>query len=298
MDLRDAEALIEASPDHRLLRRVPAVSDWGLSPASRETRRALLVDTETTGLDPDCDEVIELALLPFEYERDTGRIVSVDMDTAYSGFRQPSFPIPAESAAIHGITDDMVKGHLIAEADVRALVEPAHLIIAHNSRFDRPMVEKQWPFFEEKHWACSFIDIDWKREGVGSAKLDYLLYSQGRFHDGHRALSDAVATLFLLSLPLPQSRTTAMASLLGSARRPLRAVRAEETAFEQRAALRARGYRWDDGGGRRTKAWWIMTSDPDAEIQWLRSEIYEDDGEISVLNVPATRRYSARVWSD
>lgn len=141
-------------------------------------------------------------------------------------------------------------------------------------------------------------NIDWKAEGIGSAKLDYLLYAQGWFHDGHRALSDALATLFLLTLPLPQSKELAFALLLKNARTPLRAVRAEETAFEQRAALKPRGYRWDEGKGKRAKAWWIMTSDPDAEIAWLRSEIYHDAREITVVNVPPTRRYSSRLWPD
>ncbi len=298
MDLLQAERLIENSQDHRLLRRVPDTSAWALPKATGETRRAVLVDTETTGLDLDSDEVIELALLPFDYERDTGRIVSVDERVALNAFREPPFPIPPETTKLHGITDAMVAGQAIDAERVRTIVEPAQLIIAHNAVFDRPMVEKHWPLFEEKHWACSFVDIDWKAEGIGSAKLDYLLFAQGWFHDGHRALNDALATLFMLTLPLPQSNKLGMASLLESARRPLRAVRAEETAFEQRAALRARGYRWDEGKGKRAKAWWIMTSEADTEIAWLRSEIYRDEREITVVNVPPTRRYSSRLWPE
>jgi DNA polymerase-3 subunit epsilon len=296
MNLSDAERLLRASPDYRVLRRVPPPRAWGLAPPTGETRRAVLVDTETTGLDPEADEVIELALLPFEYERDTGRIVAVDEAHALSALREPSVPIPPEASRLHGVTNEMVKGQAIDAERVNAIVEPAHLVIAHNAGFDRPMVEKHWPLFVDKHWACSFADIDWGSEGIGSAKLDYLLFAQGWFHDGHRALSDALATLFLLTLPLPQSKTLALASLLECARRPLRAVRAEETAFAQRAALKARGYRWDDGEGERPKAWWIMTSDPDAEIDWLKAEIYQDQREIAVVNVPPTRRYSLRLW--
>lgn len=236
--------------------------------------------------------------MPFEYERDTGRIVSVDEAQALSAFRQPSFPIPAEATKLNRISDEMVAGQMIDAELVKAIVEPAHLVIAHNAGFDRPMVEKHWPLFEEKHWACSFVDIDWKGEGVSSAKLDYLLYAKGWFHEGHRALSDALATLFLLSLPLPQSQKLGLATLLECARKPLRAVRAEETAFEQRAALKARGYRWDEGRGKRAKAWWIMTNEPETEVQWLREEIYRDRREIAVANVPPTRRYSARLWPE
>lgn len=298
MDLRAAERLIEANGDYRLLRRVPPVSLWKLSPSRGELRRAVFVDTETTGLDRDVDEVIELALLPFEYERDTGRIVHVDEAHALSALRQPSFPIPPESAKVHGISDADVAGKTINADVVRTVIASAHLIIAHNAAFDRPMVEKHWPMFEEKHWACSFVDIDWKAEGIGSAKLDYLLYKQGWFHDGHRALSDALATVFLLTLPLPVSGKSGLKALLDCARRPLRAVRAEETAFEQRSALKARGYRWDEGEGQRRKAWWILTDDPQREVDWLETEIYREKRDVPVIKMPATMRYSGRLWSD
>jgi DNA polymerase-3 subunit epsilon len=298
MDLSDAERALEANPDYRLLRRVPPAAQWPLAAPSDDVRRALFVDTETTGLDHDHDEVIELALLPFDYNRTSGEIVAVHERLAFSGLRQPSFPIPPESTRIHGISDADVAGHSISEAEVERVVREAHLIIAHNAGFDRPMVEKHWPIFEQKHWACSFAEIAWKEESLTNGKLDYLLLRQGWFYDGHRALGDALAGAFLLSLPLPVSKRTALLALLECARRPLRAVRAEETAFEQRAALKQRGYRWDAGDGAgRPKAWWILTEDPDAEIAWLNSEIYSTPREITVRNMPATKRYSARLWS-
>lgn len=192
----------------------------------------------------------------------------------------------------------MVKGQVIDPERIKALIEPAHLVLAHNAAFDRPMVEKHWPIFEEKHWACSFAEIDWKSEGVGSAKLDYLLWSRGWFHYGHRALSDAEAALYLLTLPLPSSGRLGLNALLECARRQLWVVRAEDTAFEQRAALKARGYRWDDGEGKRVKAWWLMTNGPQAELDWLRADIYGDDRHVTVLKAPSTRRYSSRLWAE
>jgi hypothetical protein len=69
------------------------------------------------------------------------------------------------------------------------------------------------------------------------------------------------------------------------------------TAFEQRASLKARGYRWDDGEGKRVKAWWLMTNNPQTELGWLRADIYGDDRHVTVLKAPATRRYSSRLWA-
>lgn len=151
MDLPEASRLVEASPDFRLLRRVRSPRDWALKGTGGEIRRGVFVDTETTGLDQDNDEVIELALLPFEYERDTGAIVRVDQDAALSAVRQPSFPIPPESAKIHGITDGMVAGQVIDPERIKALIEPTHIVLAHNAALDLPMVEKHWPIFEERH---------------------------------------------------------------------------------------------------------------------------------------------------
>jgi DNA polymerase III subunit epsilon len=296
MLLSDAERVISASSDYRLLRRVPPPEQWPLEVNAENLRRGVLVDTETTGLDHGKDEVIELALLPFDYDRDTGRIVHVDTTHALSAFRQPSIPISVESARVHGITNDQVAGHIIDPDQVRATIAGAHLIIAHNARFDRPMVENHWPIFEQTHWACSLADIDWKGEGLSAAKLDYLLMRQGWFHDGHRALSDTLATLFLLTLPLPTSGKPALAALLESARRPVREVRATGASFDRRAALKERGYRWHSGDARRPKAWWTWTSDAKREVDWLIAEVYGGAlRDIPVLDVPATMRYSARL---
>lgn len=166
MDLIGAARLIETSSDYRLLRRVPAAADWPLPSTSGELRQAIFLDTETTGLE-DEDEVIELALLPFEYERDTGVITDVHVDRAIAALRQPSTPITPESSAIHGITNEDVAGKSIDAAQVATLLDDAQLVIAHNAAFDRPMVEKLWPGFETKHWACSLADVDWKAEGLG-----------------------------------------------------------------------------------------------------------------------------------
>ena len=163
------------------------------------------VDVETTGLDTETDEIVEVALLPFDYDPSTGDVIAVHEDQALNELRDPGIPIPADSSQIHGITDDDVKGKFVDEARLTALVSDADLIIAHNAAFDRPMLERVWPCFADKPWGCSLADIDWRAEGFGAGKLDYLLMQQGWFYDGHRALSDCLAGLFLLSLTLPAS---------------------------------------------------------------------------------------------
>jgi DNA polymerase-3 subunit epsilon len=94
---------LEASGRYRVLRRLEPAPHYH-EPDGSVLRRGVFLDVETTGLDPATDEVIELAMLPFDYGLD-GRIYSVH--ESFSRFRDPGRPIPAEVVALTGITDDM-----------------------------------------------------------------------------------------------------------------------------------------------------------------------------------------------
>ncbi|MDS6826923.1 exonuclease domain-containing protein, partial [Klebsiella pneumoniae] len=63
------------------------------------TRTGVFVDTETTGLDPARDEIIELAMVPFTYGID-GEVYG--LGEPFQQLRQPSKPIPAAITAITG----------------------------------------------------------------------------------------------------------------------------------------------------------------------------------------------------
>jgi hypothetical protein len=84
------------------------------------------------------------------------------------------------------------------------------LVIAHNADFDRRFLERRLPVFATKHWACSRFDIDWKAEGIRSSALEFVAYSLGFFHEGHRAAIDCRATLHPLAQPLPGSGRLAL----------------------------------------------------------------------------------------
>jgi DNA polymerase-3 subunit epsilon len=85
------------------------------------------------------------------------------------------------------------------------VAEAANLITAHNASFDRRFLERRFPVFIAKPWACSMKQLPWADEGLGSAKLDYLLSQLGFFFDDHRAMADCHALLHQLSLNLPRS---------------------------------------------------------------------------------------------
>ena len=159
--------------DWRLLRRLRLPKQFNEVRVG-DVRRALVVDVETTGLSLEADDVMQLAMLPFDYEVETGRILTVHKDDAFEAFREPAAPISEEAAVITGITADMVAGATIDAEAVADIVEHADLVIAHNAKFDRPMIEKHWDCFANKPWACTLDGVDWLRQGYSAGKLDYL----------------------------------------------------------------------------------------------------------------------------
>ena len=268
----DAEAMAQAlsqHPDFRVLRRLQPRTDYG--PVNGQaTQRVIVLDTETTGLDARNEKVIELAMLSVLVDSATGQ--PVGPVTLYESFEDPGKPIPPQITEITGIDDSMVQGQRIDDAAVTALVEQADLIVAHNAGFDRPFVEARWPVFARKAWNCSFAGIDWKKEGSGSAKLEFLASERGWFYDAHRAQVDCHALLQVLSSPLSDGQT-GLSRLLNGAGQTRYKLRATGAPFEAKDKLKSRGYRWDGEG----RVWWCSLASDDllaAECTWLRAEVY------------------------
>jgi DNA polymerase III epsilon subunit-like protein len=128
-DLESMAATLEQSGRYRVLRRLAPLARR-TAPEGVRTRLGLFLDTETTGLDPARDEIIELAMVPFTYGLD-GEIY--DVGDPFEGLRQPSKRIPPEITQITGIDDAMVEGRTIDPQDVAAFAAPAALVIAHNA---------------------------------------------------------------------------------------------------------------------------------------------------------------------
>jgi DNA polymerase-3 subunit epsilon len=282
---------LELSGDYRVLRRLAprALSKPPLS----DSKIAILIDFETTGLNTSQDEVIELGMVKFSYS-DRGEITAV-IDT-FSSFNQPSMSIPPEVIALTGITDEMVDGQHIDPNAVSSFASDSNIVIAHNANFDRKFAERGWPIFIEKHWACSAQEIEWRKHGFDGSRLAYLLAGAGYFHDAHRAVEDCQALLEILAMQFPEADMTALAVLLDRARRPTFRIWAEQSPFDLKDELKKRGYRWNDGTDGRPKAWFIDVGDDfrDAETTFLRQSIYQRDVDLIIQRITAANRFSVR----
>jgi DNA polymerase-3 subunit epsilon len=267
-----ARSLVE-SGDYRVTNRLEPQAEYH-PPDNSPKLVAAVVDVETTGTNPDRDKIVELGICLFEYDRQSGRIYKVL--GSWEWLEDPGGPIPPEITTITGITDAMVAGHRIEDCAVNDLLDRVVLVIAHNADFDRRFLEKRLPAFATKHWACSRSDIDWKAEGIRSSALEFIAYSLGFFHDGHRAASDCQATLHALAQPLPGTGRLAFQALLEQARLPTWRLWAREAAIEKKDVLKARGYAWSPGEFGRPKCWYRDVADADkaAEVSWLRENVY------------------------
>lgn len=291
--LEDIAKLLEAGDDYRVLRRLkPYVPLQGF--AEEDLRTALFVDVETTGLDYRQHEIIELAMVPFRYSLD-GKIVRVLQP--YSQLQQPRRPIPAEIVALTGITNEMVSGQNIDLVEVEKLVQTSHLIIAHNASFDRKFLERFSSAFATKPWGCSLSDIDWATEGFQGTKLSYLAAEYGFFYDRHRAVNDCLAGIDILSRTLPKSGANAFSSLLANARQTTWRIVAENSPYELKDVLKARGYRWNGGENGRPKASYIDVADElkEAEVEFLRRDIFKRSIDLNPFRITAMERFSDRI---
>ena len=218
------------------------------------------------------DKAIELALLPFTYAPADGRIAEVLHHEAQVHIHDPGHPLDGLITALTGLTEEDLQGQHVDVEAATALIARSDLVVAHNTRFDRPFVERALP------WVCSMREVPWTAHGFPSTALHCLACSYGVFaRRRHRALADCEVGVWLLAQCLPGSERRVLAAARETARRETVRLWAVHAAFETKDALKARGYRWmPEHRGAIPRTWWteFAPEDVDAELAWLRETVY------------------------
>lgn len=166
--------------------------------------RWLVIDTETTGPDPDTARVVEIGV---------ARVEAMQIGWTHSRLVNPGVPIPEGAAAVHGITDDMVvDAPPIAEvADAfLANVRKADVLVGYNAlHFDFPILARElgegWSeAIEGKHLVDPLVlvrlpDVGKFWPGKGRHRLTSVAERWGIEAEGaHRAAADCVMTAKVL----------------------------------------------------------------------------------------------------
>jgi len=158
-----------------------------------------VLDTETTGLDPKKDAVVELA---WAIMRGDGTVLSSD-----STLINPGRPIPADASRIHGISDSDVAQAPILEQAVEnhsELYIPVLTAVCHNASFDSVLLGRSQRLAEgNPRFLCTLRLAQNLVPGCESYSLESLnsYLGLGADVDGstaHRARGDVATTCSLL----------------------------------------------------------------------------------------------------
>src|SRR3546814_8303779 len=122
---------LEAMPGYRVLRaRNVDIGDAELPIPAPGQRIAAVVDTETTGLDPDVDRTVEVAIQRFTFDR-AGQIVAIER--VRSWLEDPGRAMPERLTALTGLTEADLAGQRFADAATVKLIGVADFANAHNN---------------------------------------------------------------------------------------------------------------------------------------------------------------------
>ena len=225
----------------------------------------LIIDVETTGLDPVNDQIIELGLIEFGVSGDElPRVIR-----SYGSLQDPKREISPEIERLTGISNAHVKDQAIDWAIVRSFFARAEIVIAHNADFDRRFIEATGELEGNSlHWGCSMRHVDWQSLGFKSLALNYLAADHGFVNPfAHQALFDCATTFRLIAPHLKD--------LIARSYEREFIVKAVGSPFESKNVLRERGYRWDA-----VERCWGRTISETAlaeERQFLRGAVYRGE---------------------
>src|SRR6266849_3369513 len=115
--------------------------------------REVVIDTETTGLDPqDGHRIVEIACLALIHHVPTGRKLH--------RYVNPEREIPAEAMAVHGLDGEFLAGHppFAAIADELATFIAGDRLVIHNAEFDLAFINAELARLGCSPLVCAFVD--------------------------------------------------------------------------------------------------------------------------------------------
>jgi DNA polymerase III epsilon subunit family exonuclease len=167
----------------------------------------VVLDVETTGLDPVNDRVCEIGAIKVQSGREVGR---------YHSLINPQRAIPAEASKKNGINDEMVKSAPTFPSigpDLRRFLAGT-VLVAQNAQFDLSFLNAEFQRAGASKLPVSAVDTvalaRAARPGLSSYRLDNLASAFGaKFSARHRSIGDCevTATVFRECVRLLRYRT-------------------------------------------------------------------------------------------
>lgn len=156
-------------------------------------RKEIFVDLETTGLNPSRDKIVQIGMI-------------LPDGSEFESLVNPERPIPAETTAIHGITNEMVKDSPtitdLADQVITAL-EDADVFVAYNFTFDFQVLQQELfksVQYDLKETDFAFIDPYkiFRKMFPHTLSNAYKFYTGKTLEGAHSAIHDIRATKAVL----------------------------------------------------------------------------------------------------
>ena len=212
-----------------------SISQSKIKNQNKNIENILIIDTETTGLDENKDEIIEIGCILFNV-------------TSKSVLSQVSFLFPVnsnEAEHVNGISAEVTNIKQPWEEGCNfflKLVDCSDYLVAHNVEFDKKWFGKGRLPKLQKKWICSLEDINWSfqknlknRPSVTDLALSFSI----PVWNLHRALSDC----FYISEVFKKCEN--LEELLIKATEP-RFLYKALVSYEERSLAKEAGFRWNN----------------------------------------------------
>lgn len=173
----------------------------------------VVLDTETTGLDASVARLVQIAAL-----RITGEAIA--FGDGFDSLVDPGSAIPPSSTAIHGITDDAVRGAPSA-ADILPRIDRfigGAVVIGHSIAFDMAILAREFERAGLEWHVPPTLDIRPLAKAVAPTLagygLDHLCQWLGiEIHGRHTAMGDTDATARVYAALVPRLREAGIRTL-------------------------------------------------------------------------------------
>ncbi|MDF2550414.1 MAG: hypothetical protein K0S07_1481 [Chlamydiales bacterium] len=173
--------------------------------------RAIYYDTETTGINPEKERIIEIACF------------DPVLNKSFVSLIKPGIPIPKEATAVHGITDEMCQDQPSFKEVSEELIQFCEgdvVLIAHNNiAFDLPFLKAEfarnqlempaWKQLDSLKWARKYRP-DLPRHSLQILREIYGIPP----NQAHRALDDVIVLYQIFSTMIGDLDMETVMSLL------------------------------------------------------------------------------------
>lgn len=204
----------------------------------------VIIDTETTGLDPATDSIVEVGAVLYSVQHRTivesfSALVRGDSNAAEAVNRIPAEALKSAPSTTY------------ARERLRAMVDsvtgPA-VWMAHRAEFDQgflSMIDSS--LARRLPWVCSKFDMEWPCSKLGASCVEMALAHGVPVVSAHRALTDCM--LIAKTLENVQAMGHDLTAMLARATRP-KALFCAKVSYDDREKAKAAGFAWEPSSKR------------------------------------------------